>query len=186
MLAMGKGKSGHATQGGGTTAPFLENPTGPDYGAELLNKRHAVRLEGDKSGRGENTHHARVVDQTVFDRLHHEGRIDDRKYAAGLRLLDSFVRAGMTPQLVVNFAREGIGSGRHTISAGQMAARIATNDALKAMGPLNSVVWDVVLADKSLTSIEVAQKWPKSTAFVVLNLGLEALANYYESLEKRR
>lgn len=155
----------------------------PDYGTAELHKRHAVVLEGDsrRSKDGADSHHARVVDQRVIDRLWRNGRIDGKQRWAARKLFGSFTRAGMEARLVVQLGAQRTGGTGRNWSNAQLEARDETNAALKAIAPLNDVVWEVVLADKGLVEVEIARKWRSGTAWVILDMGLDSLAAYYEA-----
>lgn len=152
----------------------------PDYGTKELHDRHTVIMEGDSrtDKDGSASHHARVIDQRVIDRLWRNERIDGRQRKAARRLLASFLRAGMSAKITIDFQRAAVSS-RQEISDIAIAARYETNAALRAISPLNDIIWDVVLADKTLTQIEIERQWRPGTAFVVLDLGLQSLARHY-------
>ena len=167
--------------------PEISLATIPDFGTPELRKQHDVVFEGDSrtDAQGEDSHHLRVTDQREIDRLRlpwgrRSACIDFRKFQAAERLLRDFTRAGMEPRLIINLGKETRGTGGRDWTPKQLEARENTNDALKAIAPLNDIVWDIVLCDNSLTTVEIARSWRPGTAFVVLDMALESLARHYK------
>lgn len=110
--------------------------------------------------------------------------IDPHQFLAGERLRTEFTRAQMMPRMTANWsapidsARRGQGSSSPTEA--MIAARQRVRQAMDAVGPeFSGLLTDVCCFLKSLSDVEGERGWPRRTAKVVLQLGLDRLARHY-------
>ena len=104
---------------------------------------------------------------------------------AGERLRADFTRANLTPNVTSSWdpsraqGRRGQ-SGGATFSDAVVAAREQVNLALEAVGPeFAGVLQDVCCFLKGVEDVERERCWPRRSAKVVLQLGLDRLARHY-------
>lgn len=104
---------------------------------------------------------------------------------AGERLRSDFTSAQMMPRTTANWdlsvSRERCTSGGGlSFSEASIAARQRVRHALDAVGPeFSGLLLDVCCFLKGLEDIERERAWPRSSAKIVLQLGLDRLARHY-------
>lgn len=104
---------------------------------------------------------------------------------AGERLRSDFTIAQMTPRTTSNWdlsvSREGRNRGLvMTFSESAIAARQCLRHALDAVGlEFSGLLLDVCCFLKGLEDVERERRWPRSSARIVLQLGLDRLARHY-------
>ncbi len=106
--------------------------------------------------------------------------------AAGEKLAADFNRGQLQPRVTASWeprlssAGKGGRGGMADIADSAMAARLAVNRAIAAMGPeLSGVALDVCCFTKGLTTVEHERQWPARSAKLMLRTALLALARYY-------
>lgn len=113
--------------------------------------------------------------------------IDDRQFAAGMRLRNDFERGGLSPRVTASWTalpvgRAGAASQRGGLdpSDSQMSARQRFRRAVAALGPgLAEVAIRTCCAYEGLEAVEKSLDWPARSGKVVLSLALTRLADYY-------
>ena len=111
--------------------------------------------------------------------------IEPAQFQAGERLRADFTRAQMMPRITANWtsavARDGHRGARATaITETIVAARQRVRHALDQAGPeFTGLLLDVCCFLKGLEDVERERGWPRSSAKVVLQLGLDRLARHY-------
>lgn len=110
----------------------------------------------------------------------------DAAIAAGERLLSDFTRGQLQPRVTASWeprlASRSTGSrgGMADITDSAMAARLAVNRALEALGPeLSGVALDVCCFMKGLETVERERQWPVRSAKLMLRTALLALSRHY-------
>lgn len=103
---------------------------------------------------------------------------------AGERLRADFTRAALMPRTTSNWdmsASRGRGGGAGmSVTEGSVAARQRVRLALEAAGPeFSGLLLDVCCFLKGIEDVERERIWPRSSAKLVLQLGLERLARHY-------
>jgi hypothetical protein len=104
---------------------------------------------------------------------------------AGERLRADFTCAQLMPRTTSNWdmslSRERrSGGGGANVTETALAARQRVHHALDAVGPeFSGLLMDVCCFLKGLEDVERERIWPRSSARVVLQLGLERLARHY-------
>jgi hypothetical protein len=116
--------------------------------------------------------------------LRHRGAIDPVQFEAGERLRRDFTLAQMTPRMGVDLAAPLVDGTRvpHTAEFSErvLAAKQRFSRAMGAAGPvLSDLLYDVCCHLIGLESAESARSWPRRTAKVVLQIGLDRLATHY-------
>jgi hypothetical protein len=106
--------------------------------------------------------------------------------AAGERLLADFTRAQLQPRVTSSWQPrlsgriKGERGGMADLADGAVAARIAVNRAIEAMGPeLSGVALDVCCFMKGLETVERERQWPVRSAKLMLRTALLALSRHY-------
>ncbi len=118
--------------------------------------------------------------------------ISEANFQAGERLRSDFTRGHMMPRVSSNWDRVingdihcGSRNGVSDLSDTAIAARIRTDNALKAAGPeFSGVLVDIVCFLKGLEQVEKERQWPPRSAKLMLNTALSVLARHY-GLSKR-
>ena len=113
--------------------------------------------------------------------------IDAAQLAAGERLRADFTRAGMLPNIGIDWSRPGTKpafstaiNGREEFTDAVLAAKQRVAAALDAVGPeMTGVLLDVCCFLKGLETVERERGWPVRSAKVVLGLALTRLARHY-------
>lgn len=104
---------------------------------------------------------------------------------AGERLRADFTRAQLIPRTTSNWDLSALRARRvaapgGSVSEAALAARQCVNQALAATGPeFSGLLLDVCCFLKGLEDVERERLWPRSSARIVLKLGLERLARHY-------
>jgi hypothetical protein len=103
---------------------------------------------------------------------------------AGERLRADFTRAALMPRTTSNWdisASRGRGGGAGmNMTEGSVAARQRVRLALEAAGPeFAGLLLDVCCFLKGIEDVERERIWPRSSAKIVLRLGLDRLARHY-------
>lgn len=106
---------------------------------------------------------------------------------AGERLLSDFTRAQLQPRVTSTWQprlsgrSNGGRGGMADLTDSAVAARIAVNRAIEAMGPeLSGVALDVCCFMKGLETVERERQWPVRSAKLMLRTALLALARHYD------
>jgi hypothetical protein len=106
--------------------------------------------------------------------------------AAGERLHADFTRGQLQPRVTASWeprlASRGSGSrgGMADLADSAMAARLAVNRALEALGPeLSGVALDICCFMKGLEVVERERQWPVRSAKLMLRTALLALSRHY-------
>ena len=111
--------------------------------------------------------------------------IEPAQLQAGERLRADFTRAQMMPRITANWtsavAQDGHrGDRTATFTEAAVAARQQVRQALDQVGPeFTGLLVDVCCFLKGLEDVERERGWPRSSAKVVLQLGLDRLARHY-------
>ncbi len=111
--------------------------------------------------------------------------IEPAQFQAGERLRGDFTRAQLMPHVTANWtaavARDGQRGGLATsLTEAVVAARQQVRQALDQVGPeFTGLLVDVCCFLKRLEDVEQERGWPRSSAKVVLQLGLDRLARHY-------
>jgi hypothetical protein len=110
--------------------------------------------------------------------------IEPVQLQAGERLRADFTRAQIMPRVTANWtssvAQDRRSAPAATFTEAALAARQRVRHALDQMGPeFSGLVIDVCCFLKGLEDVERERGWPRSTARVVLQLGLDRLARHY-------
>ena len=111
--------------------------------------------------------------------------IEPAQLQAGERLRTDFTRAQLMPRITANWnsavARDGHrGARAETFTEVATAARQQVRQALDEVGPeFTGLLLDVCCFLKGLEDVERERGWPRSSAKVVLQLGLDRLARHY-------
>jgi hypothetical protein len=114
--------------------------------------------------------------------------------SAGERLLADFTRGQLQPRVTASWeprlSSRGSGGrgGVADLADSAMAARLAVNRALEALGPeLSGVALDVCCFMKGLEIVERERQWPVRSAKLMLRTALLALSRHYHPpLQSRR
>lgn len=107
-----------------------------------------------------------------------------RELAAGERLREDVIKAGLIGRLTMNWdaapRRRGAGGGRFDPVDRAVQAKVRVQKALEAVGPeLSPVLQRVCVAESSLDAAERALKLPRRAGRVMLKLALQRLAAHY-------
>jgi len=111
--------------------------------------------------------------------------IEPRQLQAGERLRADFTRAQLMPHITANWTAGAAGEGQHgglavSLTEAVVAARQEVRQALDQVGQeFNGLLIDVCCFLKGLDDVERERGWPRSSAKVVLQLGLDRLARHY-------
>lgn len=113
--------------------------------------------------------------------LRRRGRIGVVAFEAGEKLRRDYTIGQITPRLGVDYsAPVGGHSFRPDLAETVVAARQRFNQAMRAAGPgLADVLFDVCCYLMTLEECETRRRWPRGSARVVLDLGLQRLAAHY-------
>ena len=110
--------------------------------------------------------------------------IEPEQLQAGERLRADFTRAQLMPHITANW-NAAAGEGQHgglavSLTEAVVAARQQVRQAFDAVGPeFTGLLVDVCCFLKGLDDVERERGWPRSSAKVVLRLGLDRLARHY-------
>jgi hypothetical protein len=115
---------------------------------------------------------------------HGAALIAPHQLLAGERLRADFTRAALMPRTTSNWdvsaARGRGGAAGMTMTEGAVAARQRVRLALEAAGPeFAGLLLDVCCFLKGIEDVERERIWPRSSAKIVLQLGLDRLARHY-------
>jgi hypothetical protein len=111
--------------------------------------------------------------------------IEPAQWQAGERLRADFTRAQLMPHITANWTNRAGDDGRAgtltvTLTERIVAARQQVRQALERAGPeFSGLLIDVCCFLKGLDDVERERGWPRSSAKVVLQLGLDRLARHY-------
>jgi hypothetical protein len=111
--------------------------------------------------------------------------IEPAQLQSGERLRADFTRAQLMPRITANWtaavARDGQRGGlATTLTETVVGARQQVRQALDQVGPeFTGLLLDVCCFLKGLEDVERERGWPRSSAKVVLQLGLDRLARHY-------
>ncbi|MDM9627097.1 DUF6456 domain-containing protein [Rhizobium sp. S152] len=113
--------------------------------------------------------------------------LPEQALAAGERLLADFTRGQLQPRVTASWEPRlasrgsGLRGGMADLNDGAVAARIAVNRAVEAMGPeLSGVALDVCCFMKGLETVERERQWPVRSAKLMLRTALMALSRHYD------
>ncbi len=113
--------------------------------------------------------------------------LPDEALAAGDRLLADFTRGQLQPRVTASWEPKlasrgaGLRGGMADLNDSAVAARIAVNRAVEAMGPeLSGVALDVCCFMKGLETVERERQWPVRSAKLMLRTALMALSRHYD------
>ncbi len=144
---------------------------------EIDNERQTVRVNLSESPLGSLS---RLKDRSGLPFLPAEA------LAAGEHLAGDFMRAQLQPRVTASWeprlAARGKGErgGMVDLTDSAVAARLAVNRAVEAMGPeLSGVALDVCCFMKGLETVERERQWPARSAKLMLRTALMALARHY-------
>jgi|SRR6185437_13985344 len=118
--------------------------------------------------------------------------IAPQQLQAGERLRSDFTCANLMPSTTSKWSLPGAGRRGVADAAGaatdtMIAARQRVRRALEAAGPeFAGLLVDVCCFLKGLEDVERERRWPKRTAKIVLQLGLDRLARHYGYAEQVR
>ncbi len=111
--------------------------------------------------------------------------IEPEQFQAGERLRTDFTRAQLMPHITANWTAGAAGEGQHgglavSLTEAVVVARQEVRQALGQAGPeFTGLLIDVCCFLKGLDDVERERGWPRSSAKVVLQLGLDRLARHY-------
>lgn len=150
---------------------------------ELEGEQHSVRINRLESPLGAI---ARMKDRDGSPFLSAEAM------SAADRLARDFTRGQLQPRVTASWepkiASRGSGGrgGMAELADGVIAARIAVNRAIDAMGPeLAGVALDVCCFMKGLETVERERQWPARSAKLMLRTALMALSRHYAPPPRR-
>lgn len=118
--------------------------------------------------------------------------IEPMQFQAGERLRADFTHAQLMPRITANWtssvARDGHRGARAApVTETIVAARQRVRQALDRVGPeFTGLLLDVCCFLKGLEDVERERGWPRSSAKVVLQLGLDRLARHYGYAKEAR
>jgi len=148
---------------------------------------------GERAIRGEDGRECIVTfndAESPLSELRRRGMIDLTQFEAGERLRRDFTMAQLNPRLAVDWTAllaVGIRSikGPLDISDTALAAKQRFTRAMVAVGPgLSDLLFDVCCHLIGLGQTEMENRWPRSSAKVVLCIALDCLARHYGFLIK--
>jgi len=112
--------------------------------------------------------------------------LPEEALAAGERLLADFTRGQLQPRITASWEphhasrAKGARRGMADLADSAIAARVAVNRALEAIGPeLAGVALDVCCFVKGLETVERERQWPVRSAKLMLRTALMALSRHY-------
>ncbi|PZM17116.1 DUF6456 domain-containing protein [Rhizobium tubonense] len=150
--------------------------------AEIAGVRHAVRLNQSESPLGPLS---RLKDRDGSPFLPVDA------VAAGDRLAADFNRGQLQPRVTASWephlssGSKGGRGGMADMTDSAVAARLAVNRAIEAMGPeLSGVALDVCCFMKGLEMVERERQWPARSAKLMLRTALLSLARHYSPPRK--
>jgi hypothetical protein len=117
--------------------------------------------------------------------LRHRGAIDLVQFEAGERLRRDFTVAQMTPRMAIDLSApvvDGVRGARPEAELTErvLAAKQRFGGAMRSAGPvISDLLFDVCCHLIGLEAAESARAWPRRTAKVVLQIGLDRLASHY-------
>jgi hypothetical protein len=165
-----------AARNGGPVDPFLAQHLSLECGEiETAAGRAAVVLDAAESPLA-----------WLARRKGRDGRalIEPVQLQAGERLRADFTHAQIMPRITANWtssvAQDRRSAPDGTFTEGSIAARQRLRHALDQVGPeFTGLLMDVCCFLKGLADVERERGWPRSSAKVVLQLGLDRLARHY-------
>ena len=162
------------------------SPVIPCANRKLVNHSHP----DDVVDPGQTARKHRIVSVNLNENplswLHARGLLTDRQLAAGDRLRTDYNRAGLMPNVSMNWnatppdggSRAGRAHGSGTIAMIDAKARF--HAAMAAVGPgLADICWRVICGCEAMTLAERALGWPSRAGRIVLTLALDRLADHY-------
>ena len=153
--------------------------TSPDYGTPFLHAHFLVELEGDATGRGQETHHAIVRDGHILDKLKRHGSITDVEWAAGIHLSELAQRAGFLRYATIRFDEPQV-DGRNGSAEAGIGSREAFRRAIDALPvPLRQPITVVVIESRPIVAYERAAAFRAGTGLGALRIGLQCLAGHF-------
>jgi hypothetical protein len=111
--------------------------------------------------------------------------IEPEQFQAGERLRTDFTRAQLMPHITANWTAGAAGEGQHgglavSLTEAVVGARQQVRQAVDQAGPeFTGLLIDVCCFLKGLDDVERERGWPRSSAKVVLQFGLDRLARHY-------
>lgn len=118
--------------------------------------------------------------------LHARGMLADRLYRAGELLRQDWEKAGLGPNVTMQWDASPLAGGRRGAptptdpSFARLSARERLDGALAAAGPgLADIAWRVACAGEGLSAAEKALGWPGRAGKLVLGMALERVADFY-------
>jgi hypothetical protein len=155
-------------------------------GRRILAER-AMRADGGAGNARGGAHRTVTVNlaESPLCWLHARGHVSARQLDAGELLRRDWERAGLAPQVTMNWlptARAGtrrrIDPAEATIA--QINAKQRFQAAIEAAGPgLSDILWRVVCAGEGLVAAERDLGWPARAGKLVLGLALDRIADFY-------
>jgi hypothetical protein len=132
-----------------------------------------------------------VVDENLAESplgwLKRRALIDERQWQAGERLRADFYLCQQGPRTTMSWDAPPMGkTARGPLehldpTLAQISAKQRFGGAMGAAGPgLSDVLWRVVCAGEGLETAEKAMGWPARAGKLVLTLGLDRVAGYYQ------
>ncbi len=126
----------------------------------------------------------------LFKRKNKNGRplIDTHQFASGERLISTYEKALMAPQVTQNWDRLASSLSKHnknnfkelTLSEAALSAKQNYITALDAVGPeLSGILVDICCEQRGLEDAEKRNGWPKRSGKIILGLALTRLARHY-------
>jgi hypothetical protein len=143
------------------------------------------QLRAERMVRGEDgVEHKVLVNEgeSPLGWLRKRGGIDPVQFEAGERLRRDFTLAAMTPRMAANFDTPMVDGQRAEAEFTELvvAAKQRFSRAMQAAGPsISDLLFDVCCHLIGLEMAESTRAWPRRTAKVVLQIGLDRLAQHY-------
>jgi len=155
--------------------------------------QHQLRVERLVKGE-DGVEHPVVVNEgeSPLGWLKRRGIIDASELEAGERLRRDFTLAQLSPRMGVDLGApvvDGARGAMHEVPLADtvLAAKQRFSRAMSAAGPvLSDLLFDVCCHLIGLEAAESARAWPRRTAKVVLQIGLDRLAAHYGLNVRRR
>lgn len=156
----------------------------PDYGSAFLHNHFRIELEGNQTGRGEDTHHAVIRDPHPLDKLLRHETITREEWAAGIHLLELAQRGGF-----LRFATFDLSTPRVDKSSAQstgMGSREAFRRAVEALPtPLRQPITMIVIEARPVVEWERTAMFRPGSGLGALRVGLQCLAVHFGLMSRQ-